>query len=112
MVDKKKVGLKALTDIRRFAPSPRDLLKPFPSPQKTDLVLKGVTADVLGYAFGYIPTVGDLIGQFANDNIMADVFTKMTAAELEEFRAQNRVYPNGVALLRTFQRISAVPGGK
>ena len=74
--------------------------------------MQGVTADVLSYAFGYIPAVGDIVGQFVNDNIMADVTVKLSPAELSEFREQNRVYPNGVALLRTFQRVQVAPGSR
>ena len=106
MADKKKTGLQVLTDVRRFLPGPREIFRPFPPPQKGELVMQGVTADVLGYAFGFIPVVGDVVGQFVNDNLMADVQAKLTSPELTEFRAQNRVYPNGVALLRTFQKES------
>lgn len=112
MADKKKVGLEVLMDVRRFVPGPMELLRPFPPPKKGEMVMQGITADVLGYAFGYIPVVGDFVGQFVNDNIMADVQSKMTDAEMTEFRAQNRVYPNGVALLRTFQRVPAAPGSR
>ncbi len=109
MAEKKKVALQALLDVKRFLPAPADLLKPFPPPKKGELVMQGVTADVLSYAFGYIPGVGDIIGQFVNDNIMADVLQKLAPAEKSEFREQNRVYPNGVALLRTFQRVGSSP---
>ena len=112
MAEKKKVALQALLDVKRFLPAPADLLKPFPPPKKGELVMQGVTADVLSYAFGYIPGVGDIIGQFVNDNIMADVLQKLAPAELSEFREQNRIYPNGVALLRTFQRTRLAPGSK
>lgn len=112
MAEKKKVALQALLDVRRFLPTPTDLLKPFPPPKKGELVMQGVTADVLSYTLGYIPGVGDIIGQFVNDNIMADVQQKLAPAELLEFREQNRVYPNGVALLRTFQRVRLAPGSR
>lgn len=112
MAEKKKVALQALLDVRRFLPTPTDLLKPFPPPKKGELVMQGVTADVLSYTLGYIPGVGDIIGQFVNDNIMADVQQKLAPAELSEFREQNRVYPNGVALLRTFQRVRLAPGSR
>jgi len=111
MPDQKKMGLQALLNVKQFVPTPKDLLKPFPPPKKGELVMQGVTADVLGYAFGYIPAVGDIVGQFVNDNIMADVQHKLSPSELTEFREQNRVYPNGIALLRTFQRIKVAPGG-
>lgn len=109
MAEKKKTGIQVLTDVGRFLPGPKELLRPFPPPKKGELVMQGVTADVLGYAFGYIPVVGDVVGNFINDNIMADVQSKMSDAEITEFRAQNRVYPNGVALLRTFQKEGAPP---
>jgi len=104
MAKKAQKGLKVLLDVGRFLPGPKELLRPFPPPQKSEMVMQGVTADVLGYAFGFIPGVGDIVGQFVNDNIMADVLQKLSQAETAEFRDQNRVYPNGVALLRTFQR--------
>ncbi len=110
MADRAKQGLQALLDVKRFLPAPTDLLRPFPPPKKGELVMQGVTADVLGYAFGYIPAVGDIVGQFVNDNIMADVLQKLSPEEKSEFREQNRVYPNGVALLRTFQRTRLSPG--
>jgi len=109
MVDKKKIGLQALLNVKRFIPAPRDLLRPFPPPKKGELVMQGVSADLLSYAFGYIPGVGDIVGQFVNDNIMADIMHKLSPTELSEFREQNRVYPNGVALLRTFQRAGLSP---
>ena len=112
MVDKKKVGMKVLLDVKRFIPAPKDLLKPFPPPKKGELVMQGVVADVLGYAFGYIPVVGDIVGAFVNDNLMADVLMQLSPPELSEFRQQNRVYPNGVALLRTFQRVNLAPGSR
>lgn len=112
MAEKKKVALQALLDVKRFLPTPTDLLRPFPPPKKGELVMQGVTADLLSYAFGYIPGVGDIIGQFVNDNIMADVLQKLAPTELSEFREQNRVYPNGVALLRTFQRARLAPGSR
>ena len=110
MAEKKKVGLQALLDVRRFVPSPADLLKPFPPPKQGELVMQGITADVLSWGFGYIPTVGDFIGNFVNDNIMADVMVKLSPEQKAEFREQNRVYPNGIALLRTFQRTKVAPG--
>ena len=112
MADKKKVGLQVLLDVKRFIPVPKDLLRPFPPPKKGELVLQGVAADVLDYAFGYIPAVGDIVGSFVNDNIMADVLQQLSPTELSEFREQNRVYPNGVALLRTFQRTGVAPGSR
>ena len=112
MADKKKIGMQVLLDVKRFLPAPKDLLRPIPTPKKGELVLQGVAADVLDYAFGYIPVVGDIVGSFVNDNLMADVFGKMSPQELTEFRAQNRVYPNGVALLRTFQRSNVAPGSR
>jgi len=108
----KKVGLQALLDVRRFVPSPADLLKPLPAPKQGDMVMQGITADVLSWAFGHIPTIGDFIGGFINDNIMADVQVRLSPAERTEFREQNRVYPNGIALLRTFQRIKVAPGSR
>jgi len=105
MADKAKKGLQALLNVKRFLPSPTDLLKPFPPPQKGELVMQGVAADVVSYGLGFIPYVGDILGNFVNDNIMADVSHKLSPAELSEFREQNRVYPNGIALLRTFQRV-------
>lgn len=104
MADRAKKGLQVLLDIRKFAPSPADLLRPFPAPKQGEIVMQGVTADVLSWAFSHIPTVGDFIGDFINDNIMADVQARLSRDELSEFRVQNRVYPNGIALLRTFQR--------
>jgi hypothetical protein len=112
MADKTKTGVAVLMDVKRFLPGPGDIFKPFPSREKADLVAKGITADVLGYAFGYIPVVGDVVGQFVNDNIIADVRQKLTPAERDEFAAQNRVYPNGIALLRTFQRGAVAPGSR
>jgi len=112
MVEKKKVGLQALLNVKKFLPSPGDLLRPFPPPKKGELVMQGVSADLLSYAFGYIPGVGDIVGQFVNDNIMADILHKLSPTELSEFREQNRVYPNGVALLRTFQRAGLPPGSR
>lgn len=110
MAEKTKTGIKVLLDVKRFLPGPTDILRPFPSREKADLVAKGVTADLLGYAFGYIPGVGDVVGQFVNDNIMADVLNNLTQQEKAEFIQQNRVYPNGVALLRAFQRTSVAAG--
>lgn len=104
MPNKAKRGVEVLLDVKRFVPSLRDLKNPLPDPKKGELVMQGITADVLGYGLGYIPGIGDVVGQFVNDNIMADVLEKMTAAERNEFKDQNRVYPNGIALLRTFQR--------
>jgi len=112
MDDRTKQGLKALLDVKRFLPSPQDILRPFPPPKRGGLIAQGVVADLLDYAFGYIPGVGDVIGNFVNDNIMADVLQKMTEVERNEFRQQNRVYPNGVALLRTFQRAQLSPGSR
>jgi len=110
MAEKKKVGLQALLNVRRFLPAPTDLLRPFPPPKKGELVMQGVTADVLSFGLGFIPYVGDIVGDAIEDNIMADVVQKLSPAELSEFREQNRVYPNGVALLRTFQRSRVAPG--
>lgn len=110
MAEKRRVGFKVLMDVRRFLPGPMELIRPFPKPKQGEMVMQGITADVLGYAFGYIPAVGDVVGQFVNDNIMADVLIKLTTEQQAEFRVQNRVYPNGLALLRTFQRIKVAPG--
>ncbi len=112
MVEKKKVALRALLDVKRFLPSPTDLLKPFPPPKKGELVMQGVAADVASYGLGFIPYLGDILGDAIEDNIMVDVVQKLSPAELSEFREQNRVYPNGVALLRTFQRVRLAPGSK
>lgn len=112
MADRARQGLQVLFEAGRFLPTPKDLLRPFPPPKKGEMVLQGVSADLLGYAFGYLPVVGDIVGQFVNDNIMADVQSKLSDSELAEFRAQNRVYPNGVALLRTFQRVQTAPGSQ
>ena len=112
MADRKRAGLQALLNTRQFLPSPADLLKPFPPPKKGELVMQGVTADVLTYAVGFIPAVGDIVGQFVNDNIMADLQQKLSEPERTEFRAQNRIYPNGIALLRTFQRTGVLPGSR
>lgn len=112
MADKARKGVQVLLDVGRFLPGLKEFLRPFPPPKKNEMVVQGITADVLSYAFGYIPAVGDIVGQFINDNIMADVLQKLSPAELSEFRAQNRVYPNGVALLRTFQRVSPTPAGR
>ena len=109
MAEKKKIALQALLDVNRFLPAPTDLLRPFPPPKKGELVMQGVTADVLSFGLGFIPWVGDILGDAVEDNIMADVVQKLSPSEMSEFREQNRVYPNGVALLRTFQR---VPGSK
>ncbi len=109
MAEKKKVALKALLDVRRFLPSPTDLLRPFPPPKKGELVMQGVAADIACYGLGFIPYVGDILGDAIEDNIMADVVQKLSLAEQTEFREQNRVYPNGVALLRTFQRVRLSP---
>lgn len=106
MAEKPRRGIKVLLDVGRFVPGPQELLKPLPSRRDVDLVSKGVAADVLGYAFGYIPVVGEVVGAFVNDNIMADVLEQLQGTEREEFLQQNRVYPNGLALLRTFQRTS------
>ena len=110
MVEKKKEGLRALLDVRRFVPSPADFLLPFPTPKKGELVMQGITADVLSWSLGYIPGIGDIVGQFVNDNLMADVQNKLSPTERTEFREQNRVHPNGIALLRTFQRVKVAPG--
>ena len=110
MAKRTRKGIEVLLDARRFLPTPTDLLKPFPPPKKGEMVMQGITADLLGWGLGYIPVVGDFVGQFVNDNIMADVQTKLSDTELTEFRAQNRVYPNGIALLRTFQRVKLAPG--
>jgi len=110
MADKAKKGLQALLNVRQFVPSPADLLQPFPTPRQGEMVMQGVTADVLSWGLSHIPTVGDFLGDFVNDNIMADVLPNLTSAQQAEFRAQNRVYPNGIALLRTFQRVKVAPG--
>ncbi len=105
-------GLRRASDIRRFVPTPQDLLRPFPKPQHAELVTAGITADVLGFALGFIPWVGDIAADFVNDNIMADVATRLDPAEKAELREQNRVYPNGIALVRTFQRTGLQAGGR
>jgi len=109
MVEKKEVGLQALLNVKQFLPTPTDLLKPFPPPKKGELVMQGVAADVASYGLGFIPYLGDILGDAIEDNIMADVVQKLSPAEVSEFREQNRVYPNGVALLRTFQRVRLSP---
>lgn len=111
MADRTKTGLRVLLDVKRFVPTPAQILQPFPSPKEGEMVMQGVTADVVGWALGNIPAVGDIAAAFVNDNIMADVLAKLTPAQQAEYRAQNRVYPNGIALLRTFQRVSVAPGG-
>lgn len=109
MADRAKQGLKALLDAKRFVPSPADLLQPFPTPRQGEMVMQGITADVLSWGLSHIPTVGDFIGDFVNDNIMADVLATLTPEQKSEFLQQNRVYPNGIALLRTFQRVKVAP---
>lgn len=104
-------GLRRATDVARFVPSLQDLLRPFPKPHQGELVTAGITADVLSFAAGFVPVVGDIVADFIEDNIMADVDTRLTPAERAEFREQNRVYPNGIALVRTFQRTQVAPGG-
>jgi hypothetical protein len=104
MADGSRKGIQVLLDVKRFVPGPREFLKPLPSRRDLDLVSKGIAADLLGYAFGYVPGVGDIVGQFVNDNLIADVLSDLTPGERTEFLQQNRVYPNGLALLRTFQR--------
>jgi len=91
-IDVQKALLRA-TDVARFLPTPQDLLRPFPRPKH-----------------GFIPWVGDIAGDFVEDNIIADVETRLTPEERTEFREQNRVYPNGIALVRTFQRTRVAPG--
>jgi len=110
MADKKRVGLKVLMDVKRFLPGPMELIRPFPTPKQGEMVMQGITADGLSWGLSHIPTVGDFLGDFVNDNIMADVLVKLTPEQQAEFRVQNRVYPNGVALLRTFQRVKAASG--
>ena len=61
---------------------------------------------------GFIPYLGDILGDAIEDNIMVDVVQKLSPAELSEFREQNRVYPNGIALLRTFQRTRLALGSR
>ena len=100
----KETGLKALLNVRKYIPSIKEVTEPLP-PDKMDLVLQGVLTDIVGWTVGNIPTVGDFIADFVNDNIMADVATKMTRPQLNELNQQDRVYPNGVALFRTFHRI-------
>ena len=112
MVDRTKKGLQVLLDVRRFVPSPADLVKPFPAPKQGEMVMQGITADVLSFGLGFIPYVGDILGDTIEDNIMADIVVKLTPAQETEFRAQNRVYPNGIALLRTFQRSKVAPGSR
>ena len=105
-------GLRRATDVARFFPSPQDLLRPFPKPEKADLVTAGIAADVLSFAAGFVPVVGDIVADFISDNIMADVDTRLTPEERVELREQNRVYPNGIALVRTFQRTRVAPGSR
>ena len=105
-------GLRRAADVRRFVPTPQELFAPFPRPQQAELVTAGITADVLGFGLGFVPWVGDIVADFVNDNIMADVETRLTPAERVELREQNRVYPNGIALLRTFQRTAPNIGGQ
>lgn len=111
MADKIKRGVEVLLDVKRFLPSVADLLKPLPSPKEGEVVMQGVTADVLSWAVGQIPTVGDILGDFINDNIMADALAKLTPEQRTEFTEQNRVYPNGISLMRTFQRTHLLPRG-
>lgn len=102
-IDVQKVIRRAL-DVKRFLPTPQELLRPFPPPKQGELVMQGVTADVLSYGLGFIPYVGDILGDTIEDNIMSDVMIKLSPEQRVEFREQNRLYPNGVALLRAFQR--------
>lgn len=104
-------GLSRAMDVARFLPTPQDLLRPFPGPNQGELVTAGIAADILSYGLGFIPWVGDIVGDFVEDNIIADVETRLTPEERVEFREQNRVYPNGIALVRTFQRTQVAPGG-
>jgi len=85
-------------------------LRPLPKPKQGELVTAGVAADVISYGLGFIPWVGDILGGMANDNIMADILPRLTPEEKAEFREQNRLYPNGIALLRAFQRTRVGPG--
>ena len=89
-------GLSRVTDVARYLPTPQDLLRPFPRPNQGELVTAGIAADILSYGLGFIPWVGDI---------------RLTPGERVEFREQNRVYPNGIALVRTFQRTQVAPGG-
>lgn len=100
----RKKGLQVLLDVSRFLPPPQELLRPLPGPRQGEMVMQGITADVLSWAASHIPTVGDFVGDFVNDNIMADVLSKLNPGQAAEFREQNRVYPNGIALIRTFHR--------
>ena len=109
-IDVQKSIQRAL-DVKRFLPSPRDILQPLPKPQQGELVMQGITADVLSYALGLIPYVGGALGNAVSDNIMADVRERLTSTERDEFAEQNRFYPSGIALLRTFQRTRVAPGG-
>ncbi|KKM83054.1 hypothetical protein LCGC14_1313310 [marine sediment metagenome] len=104
-------ALRRATDVARFLPTPQDLLRPFPRPKQGELVTAGIAADLLSFGVGFIPYVGDIVGDFIEDNIIADVETRLTPEERTEFREQNRVYPNGIALVRTFQRTQVAPGG-
>ena len=105
-------GLRRATDVARFLPTAQDLLRPFPKPGQAELVTAGVAADVLSFAVGFIPVVGDIAADFISDNIMADVGERLTPEERVELREQNRVYPNGIALMRTFQRTQVAPGSR
>ena len=104
-------GVRRALDVGRFLPSPQEFLRPIPTPEQGDLVAAGISADVLSYGLGFIPWVGDILGGLVNDNIMADVQGRLTPDERAEFREQNRLYPNGIALIRTFQRTKVAPGG-
>jgi len=106
-----KKGLRTALDVGRYLPTAKDILRPLPKPQQGEIVSAGIAADVISYGLGFIPWVGDILGNLANDNIMADVLTRLTPEERTEFRAQNRLYPNGIALLRTFQRTRVAAGG-
>jgi len=107
-------GLRTVMDVGRYLPTPRDILRPLPQPQQGEMASAGVAADVISYGLGFIPWIGDILGNMANDNIMADVLRRLTPEERTEFREQNRLYPNGIALLRTFQRtrVAAEGGSK
>ena len=109
-IDVQKSIQRAL-DVKRFLPGPKELLRPFPPPKQGELVMQGITADVVSYAVGFIPYVGDPLANAINDNIMADVLVKLSPEQRAEFREQNRLYPNGIALLRAFQRTRVAPGG-
>jgi len=71
-------GLRTALDVGRYLPTLGDILRPLPKPQQGEMVTAGVAADVISYGLGFIPWVGDILGNMANDNIMADVLKRLT----------------------------------